>query len=242
MKNINTRLLLAVFLLGLMTPLQAADKDNSPAPVVVAPGAESRLPPSDAIVLFDGKDFSHWVHPDGSPVKWDLADGAMIVKPKTNSIMTKEKFGDAQIHVEFATPSMPDKQGQDRGNSGVYMQGRYEVQVLDSFQSDTYHDGQCGAIYSEHPPLVNACRPPEQWQSYDIIFRAPKFSAEGIKTAPGNLTVFHNGVLIQDHATVGGSTTASLYKEQPGDGPLVLQDHWCPVKYRNIWIRPLGEK
>ncbi len=218
--------------------LEAADP--KPHPPVVKPGDTPGAPPADAIVLFDGKDFSKWSDPGGKEIKWKLEDGAMVVT--TGSIQTKDNFGDAQIHVEFAIPLMPDKIDQDRGNSGVYMQGRYEVQVLDSYESATYANGQCGAIYGEHVPLVNVCRPPEQWQSYDIIFHAPKFSVEGIRTAPGRLTVLHNGVLIHENADLGGSTTASLYKEHPGNGPLVLQDHGCPVRYRNIWIRPIPSK
>ncbi len=221
--------------------LAYAEEDKSPAPPVVTPGEQSNLPPSDAIVLFDGKNFAHWIHHNGKDVFWTLADGVMTVKPGTGDIMTKEKFGDVQLHVEFAVPLMPNAKGQDRGNSGVYLQGRYEVQVLDSYQSETYHNGQCGALYGYHPPLVNACRPPEQWQSYDVIFRAPKFSADGGRLSPATLTVLHNGVLVQDHAEVGGSTTASHFKEAASDGPLVLQDHGCTVKYRNIWIRPLKD-
>lgn len=233
------RIILACALLLSVASLPA-DEKSEPKPPVVTPGDKPGAPPSDAIVLFDGRDFSKWSHTSGKEAPWDLKDGAMVCKPFSGSIMTKENFSDVQLHIEFAPPLMPEKTSQDRGNSGVYLQGRYEVQVLDSYKSDTYSNGQCGAIYSEHPPLVNACRPPEQWQTYDIIFRAPKFDAEGKKTQAGSLTVLHNGVLIQDHAPLGGSTTASLYKEQPGDGPIMLQDHECLVRYRNIWIRKLN--
>lgn len=230
----------AFLFLGLAGRPQAAEK-YEPKPRVVTPG-EGAKPPSDAIVLFDGKDLSMWQSDKGAEPTWTVEGGVMTVKPKTGSIMTKQKFGDVQVHVEFATPLMPEAKGQDRGNSGVYLQGRYEVQVLDSYKSDTYIDGQCGAIYSAHPPLVNACRPPEQWQTYDIVFHRPKFESSGKMTAPGRFTVLHNGVLIQDNAEIGESTHASLYKDAAAEGPLLLQDHWNPVKYRNIWVRPLDTK
>lgn len=229
--------LVALALMGDLRTSTGAES-NDPAPRVVKPG-ENGGPPSDAVVLFDGKDLSKWTSDKGTAPTWTVADGVMTCVPKSGSIITKEKFGDVQLHVEFATPLMPTAKGQDRGNSGVYLQGRYEVQVLDSYESDTYHNGQCAAIYSEYPPLVNACRPPEQWQTYDIIFHAARFDASGKRTAPGRLTVFHNGVLVQENATLGGSTTASLYKEAPGDGPIMLQDHWNTVKYRNVWLRKL---
>jgi hypothetical protein len=219
-----------------------AENNNLPQPRVVKPGQNGGAP-SDAIILFDGKDLSKWSNTKGGEATWTVKDGAMVCTPKTDSIITKEKFGDVQLHIEFATPLMPNEKGQDRGNSGVYFQGKYEVQVLDSYQSETYPDGQCASIYGEHPPLVNASLPPEQWQTYDIVFRAPKFDAEGKRTEVGYITVFHNGVLVQDHSVVGGGATrAALYKESPGEGPLMLQDHWNTVRYRNIWIRRLDER
>lgn len=226
--------LLTVFLIS-----TAIGEDKAPLPTVVNPGAPGS-PPADAIVLFDGKDTSHWTSDKGKPYQWDLIDGAMVCKAKAGSIVSTDRFEDAQIHVEFNVPLVPNGKGQDRGNSGVYMQGKYEIQVLDSYQSETYPNGQCGAVYGEYPPLVNVCRPPTEWQTYDIIFRAPRFGPDGKRTEQGVITAFQNGVLIQDHVKIGGSTTASLYKEGPGDGPLVLQDHDFPVKYRNIWIRKLG--
>jgi len=235
-------LFLGLFLIASLVHKANSENNNLPKPPVVKPGTNAAAP-SDAIVLFDGKDLSHWTNTKGGAPTWTVKDGAILCTPKTDSIMTKEKFGDAQLHIEFATPLMPEAKGQDRGNSGVYFQGKYEVQVLDSYQSDTYPDGQCAAIYGEHAPLANACLPPEQWQSYDIVFRAPKFDATGNRTGPGYITVFHNGVLVQDHAELGGGATrASLYKESPGEGPLMLQDHWNNVRYRNIWIRRLDEK
>lgn len=219
-----------------------AENNDLPRPKVVKPG-ENGSAPSDAIVLFDGKDLSAWTNTKGGEPTWTVQDGAIVCSPKTDSIITKEKFGDVQLHIEFATPLMPEAKGQDRGNSGVYFQGKYEVQVLDSYESDTYPDGQCGSIYGEHAPLVNACKPPETWQTYDIIFRAPKFDAEGKAIAPGYITVFQNGVLVQDHAEIGGGATrAALYKDAMEVGPLMLQDHWNHVKYRNIWIRRLEPK
>lgn len=217
----------------------AAAQDQPVPPPVVTAGQFPSRPPSDAIVLFDGKDTSHWIHRNGSAASWLVEDGTLICEPGSGSIFTKELFGDAQIHLEFATASMPEAEGQGRSNSGVYVQGRYEVQILDSYDSTTYIDGQCGAIYGQYPPLVNVCRPPGQWQTYDIIFHAPRFSDEGERIQPGTLTVFHNGVLIHDHAELQGSTTASMLTEGPDPGPLYLQDHGSRVKYRNIWIRPL---
>jgi hypothetical protein len=161
----------------------------------------------------------------------------MTVAPKGGDILSKEAFGSAQIHVEFMTP-VTSGRGQDRGNSGVYIQGRYEVQVLDSFQSETYPDGQCGAVYKQHSPLVNACRPPGEWQAYDIVFRAPTFES-GKKVANARLTVFHNGVLIHDDVELTGPTGAAGRGQEGPTGPLLLQDHGHEVKFRNIWIRSL---
>lgn len=218
---------------GLLT--QAADR---PEPPVVDPGPPGGIP-SDAIVLFDGKDLSAWRNDKGGPAKWEVRDGVAIVNG-TGSIFTKQEFGDCQLHVEWAAPPPRGKSGQGRGNSGVYLQGRYEIQVLDSYRSKTYPDGQAGAFYGNFPPLVNACRPPEQWQTYDIIFHAPKPAADGKTVVPGSFTVLHNGVLIQDHVPVKRSTTAAAFRGVTEKGPLVLQDHGNPVRYRRIWIRPLN--
>jgi hypothetical protein len=170
----------------------------------------------------------------------------MTSKSGTGDIFTKRKIGSAQIHVEFATPLMPDAKSQARGNSGVYLQGRYEVQVLDSFQNPTYANGSCGALYGQYAPLVNACRPPEQWQSYDIIFHAPACSADGTVTAPGTLTLLHNGVLVQDHVIIKDVTGGAQKSSVCEPGPLRLQDHYHPdvketfMRFRNIWYRPLA--
>lgn len=222
------------------TPVDRPDAE----PPVITPGgpladAKPVPPPSDAIVLFDGSSLDAWQTTDNKPAAWTLADGAMTIAPGSGSIITKQKFSDAQIHVEFATPAQPHGESQERGNSGVYLQGRYEVQVLDSFQNQTYPDGQCGAIYKQHAPLVNASLPPGRWQTYDIIFRAARFDDAGNKTANATITVLHNGVLIQDHAEVSGITGSAPFKESAAPGPIYLQDHGNPGRFRNIWIRPL---
>ena len=227
--------LFAAVALAAATACFAADdkKQKEPARVDAGP------PPSDAIVLFDGKDLSQWKAQSGGEPKWKLlGDGAMEVTGG-GSIMTKEEFGDCQLHVEWATPSVVKGDGQGRGNSGVYLQGRYEIQVLDSFNNKTYPNGQAGAFYNNAAPLVNASRKPGEWQSYDIIFHTPKQGEDG-KTIPGSFTVLHNGVLVQDHVPIkGDATTAALFKGVTPKGPLVLQDHGNPVRYRNIWLRKL---
>lgn len=228
-----------VFFIGVSLIAAAGSGQESPAlPEVVDPGSPTQ-PPADAIVLFDGSNLDQWRHTDGRPAEWPVEGGATTVKRRTGGIVSTVTFADVQVHVEFSTPSSDTNTGQGRGNSGVYLQGRYEVQVLDSFQNDTYPNGQCGAIYGQHIPLVNVCRPPGQWQSYDIIFHPPLFDEAGQRTEPGTITVFHNGVLIQDHVELQGSTTAAMMREGPGDGPLYLQDHGDLVRYRNIWIRHL---
>jgi hypothetical protein len=224
----------STFLTSLL--LQAAD----PEPRVVAPGQQG-TPPSDAVVLFDGKNLSKWQSVNGGEAKWKLVDGAMEVNG-TGSIRTKEEFGDVQLHVEWASPAEVKGEGQGRGNSGVYLQGRYEIQVLDSYENKTYPNGQAGAFYGFNPPLVNASRKPGEWQTYDIIFRAPKKGADG-QMREGSFTVLHNGVLIQDHIPVKGTaTTAAEFQGDSPTGPLILQDHGNPVRFRNIWIRKLEPK
>ena len=221
---------------------------NRPNPPVITPGTASTeeapgRPPSDAVVLFDGKDLSHWVQKkDGSPAKWTVANGYLEVAPKTGDIQTKEGFGDCQLHVEFREPSPPKGEDQDRGNSGVFLMGLYEIQVLDSYNSKTYADGQVAAVYGQYPPLVNAARPPGEWQTYDIIWHGPRFSADGKLTRPAHVTVIHNGVLVQDNVEPTGPTGHHVrppYTAGPDKLPLALQDHNHPVRYRNIWIREL---
>ena len=211
-------------------------------PKIINPG-DATHPPSDAIVLFDGKDLSNWVsEKDGSPAKWDVKDGVMTVVRGTGGIRTKQEFDDVQLHVEWATPSEVVGEGQGRGNSGVFLQGRYEVQVLDSYNNKTYFYGQAGSIYKQYPPLVNACRKPGEWQAYDIIYHAPIFTDDGRVKQKANVTVLQNGVLIQDHSEIYGSTTHEpvfpTYTKH-GKGPISLQDHGNPMRFRNIWVRPL---
>ena len=216
--------------------------DAQPKVVVAHPGQ----PPSDAIVLFDGKDVSQWVYKDGRAAQWPVADGVLMCKSGTGNIYTKQKFGSAQIHVEFATPYMPEAHGQARGNSGVYLQGRYEIQILDSFNNPTYSNGSAGALYGQSAPLVNVSRPPKEWQSYDIVFHAPKCGADHQIATPPTVTVLHNGVLVQDQAVIRGRTTGGDDTDVCEDGPLMLQDHFHPdvketfMQFRNIWIRPLS--
>jgi hypothetical protein len=206
-------------------------------PPVVDPGPVGG-PPSDAVVLFDGKDLSQFRSQGGGEPKWRLIDGC-VETTQTGGLFSKEEFGDCQLHVEWASPAVVKGEGQGRGNSGVYLQGRYEIQVLDSYQNKTYSNGQAGAFYGHNAPLVNACRKPGEWQAYDIIFHAPKAQPDGT-VKPGFFTVLHNGVLIQDHVPVGGqSTTAAPLSGVVDKAPLFLQDHGNPVRYRNIWIRRL---
>jgi hypothetical protein len=209
--------------------------DAAPAePPIVDPGP----PPADAIVLFDGSSLDQWTNDKGGEAGWAVRDGAMVVNG-TGSLVSKLEFGDCQLHLEWAAPATTNGEGQGRGNSGVYLQGRYEIQILDSFRNKTYPDGQAGAFYGNSAPLVNVSRPPGAWQAYDIIFHAPTKSADG-EPIPGSFTVLHNGILIQDHTPVAGkATTAAKFRGITEKGPLVLQDHGNPVRYRNIWIRPL---
>ncbi len=219
-----------------------------PLPPVITPGDESTQdhvgkPPSDAVILFDGKDLSAWkMSKTGGPALWKVENGYFEVVPHTDYMETRQSFGDCQLHVEWATPNPPRGHDQDRGNSGIFLLSNFEVQVLDSYQDTTYADGQAGAIYSEYPPQVNACRPPGQWQTYDIIFHGPRFDAAGKVTRLANFTVLHNGVLIQDHVSVRrGPTDGTVYKPIPIKLPIKLQDHGHPVRYRNIWVREIPE-
>jgi len=210
-------------------------------PAVVTPGAtfsHGAPPPADAIVLFDGKDLSAWQTNDGKPVAWKIENGYAEVR--AGGITTKEQFGDIQLHIEWASPSVVSGNDQGRGNSGVYFQGRYEIQVLDSHENPTYPDGQAGSFYGNAAPLVNASRKPGEWQTYDIVFHAPKLGADGA-VIPGSFTVIHNGILVQDHVPIkGNATTAAPAKGVVPTGPLHLQDHGNPVRYRNIWLRKLN--
>jgi hypothetical protein len=204
-----------------------------PEPPVIQPG-DATTAPSDAIVLFDGNNLDAWVNGE----RWKINDG--VATASGGGIHTKQGFGDCQIHLEFATPSKVEGKGQGRGNSGVYIMGRYEVQILDSFENETYFDGQCGAIYKQQPPMVNASRGPGEWQSFDIFFTAPKFHTDGSLKKPAFITVVHNGVLIHNHVELSGGTSWSeppRYSSHPEKEPLHLQFHGNPVQFRNIWVR-----
>lgn len=211
-----------------------------PQPRVVVPGEDSK-PPSDAIVLFNGKDLSRWEHRVNSGKEWLVKDGILESVPGAGDLVTRDSFGDCQLHIEWATPSPPSGDGAGRANSGVFLMDLYELQILDSFQNVNYADGHAGAVFGQFPPMVNASRPPGQWQSFDVVFRAPRFSQEGQLLHPATLTVLHNGVLVEDHVELSGPTA---YKAQPpyeahGKLPLRLQDHGFPLRFRNIWIREL---
>jgi len=212
---------------------------DRPRPAVVNPGP----PPSDAIVLFDGKDLSQWrSDADSSAAKWTVRDGYVEVKPGTGTMASARGFGDVQLHIEWATPAVAKGEGQERGNSGIFLMGIYELQVLDSYQNDTYPDGQAGAVYGQNPPLVNPTKGPGQWQAYDVIFHRPRFKADGSLDKPARMTVLLNGVLIQDNFELVGPTANRQqppYRMHPDKLPLKLQDHGNPMRFRNIWIRAL---
>ena len=222
-------------------PLHSTDR---PRPPIVTPGPfVSEPPPGDAIVLFDGADLSQWTSAakPGTPAGWKVADGYAEVVAKTGDIQTVRAFGDAQIHIEWRTPTPPVGEDQERGNSGVFPMKVYEIQVLDSYQNVTYADGQAGALFGEYPPLVNASRPPGEWQSFDILFHRPRFRADSTLASPARVTVFQNGILIQDNVTLTGPTSGARrpYRYHPDRMPLELQDHGFPVRFRNIWLRDL---
>jgi len=235
-----------------------------PEPQKVTPGI-GEAPPSDALILFDGKDLSQWQKPQfkfekgtvkemkadidaldseyKNPVAdWNVVDGQIIVKPSTGAIETKEKFQDFQLHIEWVSPEDKGKEGQTYSNSGVFMMGLYEIQILNSYANQTYSNGQAGSIYKQHIPLVNASRKPGEWQLYDIVFTAPRFTEKGELISPAKVTAFHNGVLIQNNVELEGPTAfigKSFYFKHPAEMPLRLQDHGDLVRYRNIWIRKL---
>jgi hypothetical protein len=213
-----------------------------PVPPKVTPGAIAGAPPSDAIVLFDGNNLDAWKSANGGDAKWRVDNGELVIAPGAGDIQTKEGFGDVQLHVEWRVPKLPpDKVNQDRGNSGVFLQDVYEVQILDNFENATYVNGMVGSIYKQNAPLVNATLPPETWQVYDIVFTAPDFAADGSLISPARLTVLHNGVLVQNDVALRGGTTyigAPSYRPH-GNMPLRLQDHSHEVRYRNIWLRRL---
>jgi hypothetical protein len=221
--------------------------NRRPKPPVVEPVASSaRAPaPKDAVILFDGTNLDAWRTPEGGPAPWKVTDGFMEVAPGTGPIETKAKFGDVQLHVEWSAPSPPDGKGQDRGNSGVFLMGFYELQVLDSYRADTYADGQAGALYGQYPPLSNASRPPGEWQTYDAAFRRPRFDKDGKLLEPARITLIHNGILVQNNEEPWGGTNwlePAPYEDRGDRGRIELQDHGHPVRFRNFWVRELPER
>jgi hypothetical protein len=218
-----------------------------PQPKIVRPGrpgAEERpgTPPSDAMVLFGGADLSGWTALDGGEARWNVTDGCMEVAPKTGDIVTREQLGDCHLHLEWATPSLVKGESQGRGNSGVFLMGRYEIQVLDCYDNPTYADGTTAAVYGQYPPLVNACREPGAWQTYDILWEAPRFEGDRL-ARPARVTVLYNGVVVHYNRELLGLTRhrqLPSYEAHPPTGPLRLQDHGDLVRYRNIWYRPLA--
>lgn len=223
-----------------LSPPQLTEVWSPIPPVVSAPPGRA---PSDAIVLFDGRNADEWESAkDGAAVPWQLEDGALVVVRKTGDIRTKRRFGDVQLHLEFRTPAMVAGEGQGRGNSGVFFMGLYELQILDSYQNQTYVNGQAASVYKQHIPRVNASRAPGEWQTYDAIFLAPRFDAAGKVLQPAYLTVFHNGVLVHYHVALRGPTAwrgTPSYTSHPSLLPLQLQEHGNPVAFRHIWIREL---
>ncbi|MGE9313927.1 DUF1080 domain-containing protein [Niabella sp. CJ426] len=213
-----------------------------PEPKIVSPGKTAADAPADAIVLFNGKDLAEWQTEDGKPAKWKVEGDAVTVVKGTGVIKTKRAFGDCQLHVEWRTPAEVKGEGQGRGNSGIFLMGLYELQVLDSYKNRTYSNGQAGSIYKQTAPLVNASRKPGEWQTYDIIFTAPRFNKDSSVKSQGRITVLHNGVLVQNSTAIWGATqyigiaTNTWHKEKE---PIVLQDHGDAVSFRNIWIREL---
>lgn len=239
-------LLTAIFILTALTMeaqrgIPEVTEVQEPVPQIVTPG-DGTAPPSDAIVLFDGSDLSDWVNGKGEPAGWDVKDGAMTVTPGTGGIQTKQGFGDVQLHIEWRSPSVVKGEGQGRGNSGVFLMGRYEIQVLDSYENHTYPNGQAASVYKQHIPLVNATKKPGEWQTYDIIFTAPRFNEQGRVSHPARVTVIHNGVLVQNNIQIWGPTQfigLPTYTKHEDKLPLSLQDHGDLVSFRNIWIREL---
>lgn len=223
---------------------------NRPLPPVVKPGDAPGQPPADAIILFDGKNLNEWVQVpkkggEPGPAQWAVKDGYMEVVPKTGDLKSKREFGACQLHIEFATPSVVEGESQGRGNSGVFFMEKYELQVLDCYNNVTYPDGQAGSIYTQNPPRVNVCRPPGEWQSYDVIFHPTRFDSAGNVVEPGTITAFQNGVVVQDEWVYEGTTghrARAKFTPHGEKGPLKLQDHNNPMRFRNIWVRELPSR
>jgi hypothetical protein len=247
MNYLKNYLIAIIFLPGCFNVFSQGDPKLTevwvPVPAIITPGTGSSAP-SDAIVLFDGKNPDQWESDKGGPVGWELKDGILTVKPGLGGIQTKKLFSDCQLHIEWRTPAVVTGEGQGRGNSGIFLQGRYELQVLDSYNNITYSNGQAGSIYKQQMPLVNACLKPGEWQTYDIIFTAPRFNDDGALKSPAYITVLQNGVLVQDHFEIKGSTEyigQPSYKKHALKEALFLQEHGNNVSYRNIWIRELND-
>ncbi len=222
---------------------------DRPQPRIVKPGTASTqekpgAAPSDAVILFDGSSLKDWEScKEGGAVEWKLQDGYMEVTPKSGNIRSKAHFGDCQLHIEFASPEVVKGDGQGRGNSGVFLMGLYEIQVLDCYDNPTYPDGTTAGIYGQYPPLVNACRKPGEWQTYDIVWIAPRFKGDDL-VSPARVTVFHNGLVVHHDKELQGPTqhrALAKYEPHPATGPLVLQDHGDLVRFRNVWYRPLTD-
>jgi hypothetical protein len=240
----KTILLLSLFFAVLLVFAQYDPRQTEwykPEPAKVAPAKTIGQPPADAIILFDGKDASKWQTESGEEIKWKISNGELIVTPKTGQICTKEYFGDCQLHIEFKSPDPGNYHGQNRGNSGIFLQSRYEVQVLDGDNNPTYVNGMVGSIYKQQAPLVNAYTKNGEWQVYDIYWKAPKFGTEGKLESPAIITVVLNGILIQNNYILKGTTPYEGFPSYTPHGrlPLMLQDHGTPVAFRNIWIRDL---
>ena len=240
-------LVVAVSVMAQEEPMQMKHEMTEvwdPEVQVVTPGETNAEPPSDAIVLFDGEDLNNeWTNTDGGKPGWVVADGCVTVKKGTGIIKTKRVFQDFQLHIEWRTPAEVVGESQGRGNSGIFMQGLYELQVLDNYDNRTYRNGQAGSFYKQYAPLVNVCKKPGVWQTYDVIYTAPRFNEDGTFFTPPTATVLQNGVLVQNHVKLRGPTEfigiPEYFVEPHGPGSLVLQDHGNPVSYRNIWIREL---
>jgi Domain of Unknown Function (DUF1080) len=215
----------------------------SPVPKIIKPGKSVTDASSDAIVLFNGKkDTLNWVSKDDKPFNWKADENFFTVVPFSGDLRTKQSFGDCQLHIEWRTPAVVKDEGQGRGNSGVFLMSRYELQVLDSYDNITYSNGQAGSIYKQHMPMVNVCRPPGEWQTYDIVFTAPQFYQDSSLKSPARMTVFQNGILVQNNVELWGSMQfigVPKYEKHAAKEPLLLQDHHNLVSYRNIWIREL---
>jgi hypothetical protein len=219
-----------------------------PKPPVVEPAPYPVLnaqAPKDAIILFDGSTLNEWQTEDGKPTPWKITNGTLEIVPRTGAIFSRRKFGDLQLHAEWAAPNPPDGTSQDRGNSGIFLMNRYEIQVIDSYKADTYADGQAASIYGQYPPLANASRPPGEWQSFDIAFRRPRFDKQGKLVEPARVTVYHNGILVQNNEELFGQTSNLRwrpYEQHDDKEPIKIQDHRHPVHFRNIWVREIADR